>query len=313
MDKHQQYDQILKALSASRFVSGASLGARLSLSRTAINRRIAELKDMGTPINAVPGKGYHLDSSVTLLRDQYPELPDSVYFARHIITQSTNDDVAARASMYPEPCLITTEYQQVGRGRRGNTWVGALGRDMALSIGFPLNGVDSIPPYSLVTGVIVASVLRNQFGVTDIGLKWPNDLWVGDAKLGGILTELHTFKGMPYVVIGVGLNVNQSASAVAGRPIASLRQLLGHPVDRDQLLVQLARPLCALTRGEGVAGWYEQWSSFDLLVGRQVSLNLGDRELSGKCEGIDQAGHLLLDTGSGPAAFTGGVANVRPQ
>lgn len=313
MDKYQQYDQILKALRASRFVSGSALGARLSLSRTAINRRIAELQDMGTPINAVVGKGYHLDDSVTLLRDHYAELPEDLHFARHIITQSTNDDVATRAAMHPAPCLITTEYQQVGRGRRGNTWLGALGRDIAVSIGFPLDGVDSIPPYSLVTGVLVATVVRDVVGVTDVGLKWPNDLWVGDAKLGGILTELHTFKGVPYVVIGVGVNVNQSAAAIEGRPIASLRQLVGRPIDRDALLINIAKPLCGLIRGEGVSDWHDRWQEFDLLAGRLVSLNQGDRERSGHCEGIDASGHLLIDSGEGVAAYAGGVANVRPH
>src|SRR5688500_2328141 len=128
----------------------------------------------------------------------------------------------ARAGRF-DPVLLVAERQTAGRGRMGRAWQSAPGDSLTFSLGLPLAPADWAG-LSLAVGVSVAESLHPA-----VRLKWPNDLWVDDRKLGGILIETASFgegAGGRYAVIGVGINVAARGADGLSTPPAALRELL---------------------------------------------------------------------------------------
>src|SRR5260221_10808304 len=138
--------------------------------------------------------------------------------------------------------LLVADEQPAGRGRRGGRWYSAPGADIAFSLSADV--AKPVAGLSLVAGVAAARALR-ALGVAQAALKWPNDLLVGGAKLGGILVET---RGR-LAVFGVGINCPRAAAIEERlrRPIASLDQFI--EPDRGRGFERVARSLLdALTK-----------------------------------------------------------------
>ena len=147
---------------------------------------------------------------------------------------STNSELMRRIRAgRQKPVLLVAERQTAGRGRLGRQWdSGAGGHGGALTFSLAL----ALEPHdwaglSLAVGVSVARCLH-----ADLGLKWPNDIWLQDRKLGGILIETATLGGKRFAVIGVGINLMpRDGSGLATAP-AWLAELLPAPGAPDVLL-----------------------------------------------------------------------------
>lgn len=314
MDKINQYEVILRALQASRYVSGSALAHDLQVSRTIVNRRLHELGDMGLRIHAITGKGYHLDTQASLLQPERIQLPAHYHFVRHLITGSTNDDVLNMARLTPRKLIVTTEFQSTGKGRRGRIWSNAFGQDLAVSVGFPIAGVEGLKPYSIIGGLMIAQALGRLPNVAPIGIKWPNDLYIGDAKLGGILTELHTLpNGQTYVVLGLGLNVNRRDFTGIDQAATSLYALRSTVVDRTEVLQAVLSALTALIDADFDVVWQDAWKAHDVLYGRPVRVMRGETALLGTAVGVSDDGSLKVQSSEGISVISGGEVSVRPQ
>lgn len=161
-------------------------------------------------------------------------------------TGSTNDDAKAAAEAgAPHGTVVIADAQTRGRGRLGRSWHAAPGENLTFSVLVrPEVSPAEAPPITLAAGIAVAEAVAS-LGVSDIRLKWPNDVVVGDRKLAGILTEMASDSNhIRFVVIGVGINVN---SIQFPEPMAhtatSLRLLLGHDTDRTEFLARLCEQL----------------------------------------------------------------------
>ncbi|WLD57801.1 biotin--[acetyl-CoA-carboxylase] ligase [Salinispirillum sp. LH 10-3-1] len=314
MDKINQYEVILRALQSARYVSGSALAESLAVSRTVVNRRLHELGDMGLRIHAVTGKGYHLDTQASLLQQDDIVLPASFQFVRHLITGSTNDDVLSMARVSSRPLVVTTEYQSTGKGRRGRQWNNAFGQDLAVSIGFPIAGVEGLKPYSVIAGVAVAKALSALPWLPRVGVKWPNDLYIDNAKLGGILTELHTLpQGQAYVVIGLGLNVNRRDFEGIDQQATSLCMVRGNSVDRTAVLQTILDAITGLVETGFDADWQAAWQTHDVLFGKNISVLTGNNTLQGTAEGVALDGSLMVRSAAGLIAVNGGEVSVRAR
>ncbi len=276
-----------------------------------------------------------------------PTLPD---FSVEILPEidSTNTELMRRARAGRlEPVLLVAEYQTAGRGRLGRQWhssgpsVGFISSSNAVSvspssltfsIGLPLAPADW-SGLSLVAGVVVAEALHAQ-----LGLKWPNDLWWQDRKLGGILVETAVVGGPSvssssstaasaantshrYVVIGIGLNITPevveaaSAQGVALRtPGACLQELLPG-IDAPAVLALVAAPLVFATlafASQGFEPWRARFEARDVLRGRSVEMS--DGAAHGIAEGVDSQGGLLLRTSDSEVRVVHSAeASVRPR
>jgi BirA family biotin operon repressor/biotin-[acetyl-CoA-carboxylase] ligase len=229
------------------------------------------------------------------------------------VTGSTN----AVASAVPTPGrVVVTDHQTAGRGRLDRAWETPAGVALTFSAVLDPGQPDARWPWlPLLTGVAVATAVRDATGL-DAGLKWPNDVLMGDRKLAGILVERVAGRSGPVAVVGVGLNVHQRVLPVPG---ATSLALEGAAVDRavllEEVLVRLTR--CLRDWSADAGGPARLLSSYVLLcrtLGREVTVHLpGDRRLVGRAVDVDLQGRLVVEDGGGVRrpVGAGDVVHVR--
>jgi BirA family biotin operon repressor/biotin-[acetyl-CoA-carboxylase] ligase len=173
---------------------------------------------------------------------------------------------------------------------------------------------------SLAIGVCVLRALQ-QLGITSLQLKWPNDVLLGDAKLGGILIELRAEAAGPAsAVIGIGLNVALGAAlvaqlAAAGVAVADLTVASAARPARNAIAARLIEScLAGLLEFEqqGLRAFMEEWRRADALRGRTVTVSSGDERTRGLARGVDLTGALLIENPQGVRKFVTGEVSVRP-
>lgn len=165
----------------------------------------------------------------------------------HPVLDSTNDDLLARIDEdWPSGAVCLAEQQRAGRGRLGRSWQSPFAASLAGSLLWRFHlSATALSGLSLATGIAVARALRS-FGVAEVGLKWPNDLWWRERKLGGVLLESSGGPDVFAVVAGVGLNVAlpPAAAAAIDQPWVDLREILGvEPIARNRLAALLISEL----------------------------------------------------------------------
>ncbi|MBP8204737.1 MAG: biotin--[acetyl-CoA-carboxylase] ligase [Giesbergeria sp.] len=244
---------------------------------------------------------------------------------------STNTELMRRARAgQSDPVLLVAEQQTAGRGRLGRAWRSQPGDSLMFSLGLPLAPADW-SGLSLAVGVSVAESLQPVLpppgsATPRVGLKWPNDLWLGGAggerKLGGILVETASFvapqgaaapasAGTRYVVVGVGLNIRPPDAAGMGLPPGGLQEV-DVLLDAPTALLRVAAPLVAMLQsfaGYGFAPMQPRFALRDVLQGRSVVLSDGH---SGTAQGVGEDGALWVLTDSGMQPVTSSEVSVRP-
>lgn len=231
---------------------------------------------------------------------------------------STSSLVAARAAASaPSGTAIACELQTAGRGRRGTSWYAGLGTGLTFSLLWRAPaGAPRLDGLSLAAGVACARALES-IGARGVALKWPNDLLLGDAKLGGILVEAQSAGTGPRdAVIGIGINVRLPAAARAAfaHPVADLHEA-GFRGSRNTalgaLLAALDEALARFAR-DGLAAFRAEWARRDAWRGRAVRVLVApDRAVAGVARGIADDGALVVDTPAGPRRFHAGEVSLR--
>jgi BirA family biotin operon repressor/biotin-[acetyl-CoA-carboxylase] ligase len=230
---------------------------------------------------------------------------------------STSSELMRRArDGRSSPVLLVAERQTAGRGRMGRPWQSAQQPGEPASLTFSL-GLPLLPRdwsgLSLAVGVSVAESL-DPSKAGGISLKWPNDLWVEDRKLGGILIETalpQNGTAERYLVIGIGLNIGpREATGLSTAPawIQQWRPRATAPGLLREIVVPLVDDV--LLFGErGFVPFAERFAARDILRGREVQLSDGT---VGRCEGVGWGGELLVQTASGMKTITSAEVSVRP-
>ncbi|MEO6793502.1 MAG: biotin--[acetyl-CoA-carboxylase] ligase [Mycobacterium sp.] len=235
-------------------------------------------------------------------------------------TGSTNADLLARSAAGEDidGAVLLAEHQTAGRGRHGRHWVAPPRSQLALSVGVD---ADMVPPsgwgwLTLATGVAVADALAEVTGL-QVGLKWPNDVIVGDGKLAGILAEVAAPKAV--IVVGLGLNVTMTAAEAPDPAAVSLAMLGASATDRNIWADKVLRHLA--TR---IAAWRSAGGADDALVadyrrhsctlGARVRADIpGDQRVEGIAEAIDETGRLVINTGEKTVTVSAGdITRLRP-
>lgn len=210
------------------------------------------------------------------------------------------------------PVLLAAEEQTAGRGRRGRRWHSAPGRDIAFSLARRIvRPARELAVLSLVAGVAAAKALR-AFGVSQAALKWPNDLLVDGAKLGGILVETRSQGGTSLAVIGIGINFQPKPELQRRlrRSIASMTDLVSPVPSRNEIVQEIALTLLeALDAFEarGFEAAREDWLALHAHAGQRLRVRLADgRMLTGVASGLADDGCLRLQTRRGLRAVRSG-------
>jgi BirA family transcriptional regulator, biotin operon repressor / biotin---[acetyl-CoA-carboxylase] ligase len=319
--------ELIRLLADGAYHSGEDLARSLGVSRTAIwkaVRKTAEQFDL--VLERAPGRGYRLAAPLELLDPALIRGALSpagrtrlVRLDVHPRIDSTNARLLADAAVgAPAGSICLAEAQSAGRGRRGRTWVSPFGANLYLSIlwRYPL-GPAALGGLSLAAGATVAAVLE-RCALADLGLKWPNDLLWRGRKLGGLLLEVTgEAQGPSAVVVGLGLNLRMPPRFADGidQPWVDLHEALdGREPERNHLAAALIEALLAMLEayGEhGLAAFLATWERYDLLRGRRVVVQFGDRVLEGGYAGVDAGGALRLATPEGELRLYSGEVSVR--
>lgn len=214
--------------------------------------------------------------------------------------------------LLPRPALLIADQQLAGRGRANRQWwspSGCLMFSLVVDTRHVPDQSHAWSQLSLVAGVAAAAAVEHEVPSVQVDLKWPNDLYVRNRKLAGILVEAVPLSGAEAsdfaFVIGMGLNVavdfRDAPEEVAHRA-CSLSQFSTTPLSLESILIRIIEQIAPeLDQWRELSpGWWQRWSQRSLLTGRTIQVQLPDgRRQSGRCAGIDARGHLLLDDTQG--------------
>jgi BirA family biotin operon repressor/biotin-[acetyl-CoA-carboxylase] ligase len=323
-----KHPPLLVLLADGEVHSGEWLARELRLTRAAVWKGVERLRAIGVEVQALARRGYRLAEPVELLdaqriRAELTELGNSHLHTLELLFEvdSTNTRLLSAAPPPPGSAdVCVSELQHAGRGRLGRRWISPFGGGIAMSLGWTCSDViRTLPALSLGVGVAVSRALARA-GAEGISLKWPNDIWFLDRKLGGVLIELRAEAGGPaHVVIGVGINVSLpeearreiEASGVAVAAVADAckvapsRNLMAGAI-LDELLSMLVQ-----YERFGFSAFRDAWTALDGLKDRQVQVVVGGTAIFGIARGVDSDGALLLETKERMQRFVSGEASLR--
>ena len=222
-------------------------------------------------------------------------------------TQSTNSYLLESSQHSSQSGVVcVAESQTKGRGRRGRSWVSPAGHNIYLSMTWRFGGdLAELSGLSLAVGLAIVRVLDN-YGLRDLSLKWPNDVYCRGQKLAGILVEIaDTNAHECLVVIGVGLNrwIGTAVADLIDQQWTDLFSLMGKSLpSRNQLIAKIIDQLIkVITQFEdaGFAGLCDEWGQWDYLLGCQLVLVAGNQQISGTACGVNRSGLLVLENEQG--------------
>ncbi|XBS69987.1 bifunctional biotin--[acetyl-CoA-carboxylase] ligase/biotin operon repressor BirA [Acerihabitans sp. KWT182] len=309
--------KLIKQLADGDFHSGEQFGEILGMSRAAINKHIQTLREWGVDVFTVPGKGYRLHGPMQLLEEKiiFSLLPAGRVTVLPVI-DSTNQYLMDRTASLQSGDACVAEYQGQGRGRRGRHWFSPFGANLYLSLYWRLEqGPAAAIGLSLVIGIIMAEVLQ-RLGARDVRVKWPNDLYLHDRKLAGILVEISGKAGdAAHVVIGAGINLSmrEPLNSTIDQGWINLQEA-GIKIDRNELtanLINALRRAMPIFERDGFGAFHQRWQALDNYYNRPVKLLIGEREIKGIARGIDVQGALLLEQDHVVKAYLGGEISLR--
>ncbi|OWS73628.1 biotin--[acetyl-CoA-carboxylase] synthetase [Pantoea sp. VS1] len=318
MKDHSVPLKLVALLADGEFHSGEQLGEALGMSRAAVNKHIQTLKSWGLDVYTVTGKGYSLPAPIQLLNEE--AILAHLYQADLAVIpviDSTNQYLLDRMDQLNSGYACIAEYQQAGRGRRGRKWFSPFGANLYMSMYWRLEqGPAAAMGLSLVIGIVMAEVIQS-LGAADVRVKWPNDLYLQDRKLAGILVELTGKTGdAAQIVMGAGINLVMRGEGTAEINQGWINlQEAGIEINRNELaarLINRLREALPLFERDGLAPFVGRWEALDNFIHRPVKLLIGDREVHGIARGIDKQGGLLLEQDGEIKSWVGGEISLRP-
>jgi BirA family biotin operon repressor/biotin-[acetyl-CoA-carboxylase] ligase len=303
-------------------VSGTKIADEISSNRSEVWRLIQQLRGLGVDVAGHPAAGYQLRSVPDLLLPEVlkAQLRGTI-FAEHIrhfykIGSTNTAAMAAAADGASEGSVFLAEEQTAGRGRGAHSWHSARSAGIYCSV---ILRPSLAPSEVLVLSLAVALALRAAIERVDsrvqTDLKWPNDLLVDGKKVCGTLTEMNSeATRVRYIVVGMGINVNQASFP---REIAadatSLRLATGTEWSRTELVTALLKSLDReyrqlTTQPDARASILRRFAEASSWIrGKEVRITENGSSFEGKTDGLDERGFLRVRTGSGVQTVLSGT------
>lgn len=316
-------DQLFNRLRDHQFHSGSALAQQLGVTRARIWQQMANLEGMGVPIWRVRGRGYRLSPDFDVLQQEWLLANLADVQARIDQLQVVASISSTNAALMNAPLpgqgysILTSEHQSAGRGRQGKPWITPMGTNIAVSFALARVPLARLEALSLCLGVALARVLE-ALGVADVRVKWPNDVYIGGAKVAGILVELKPQEdAAARLVVGLGVNLGHSFEASdLGQPSTHVNAHLPVPVGRNPFLARLIRVVMQSIDAhlaQGLAATLEHWPRFDYLHQQSVVITRPHQQCYGLAMGLDGSGRLLVQVEDEIQAFDHGEVSVRVQ
>ena len=302
-------------------VSGEAISNTLGISRSAVWKHIKELIDMGYEITTSHREGYRLKkSSDRLLPYEVHKKLRTTFTGkkmRYFESISSTNWVGRQIAHEQDPetlhgMVIIAEQQTGGIGRLGRSWVSPRGGIWATVVLKPKIPIDRVFMITMAGAIAIARALRKEY---DLGalIKWPNDIYIGDNKVAGLLLELSAEADLiHYALLGIGVDVNISRSDLScvPSPVTSVSIEIGNDVDRAALLARILREFesryLLLEAGE-YESIVREWKSLSCTLEHRVRVNTLKTSFEGEAIDIDEYGALMVrkDNGKIERVFAG--------
>ena len=316
------------------YVSGSIIAEKLKMSRVGVWARIAKLRKAGLTIEASQNRGYRIAAEPDIFNQHLMEawlheikIKCKVFVSQRI--DSTNSEAERHLTNQAKtPFAVVSNEQHAGRGRLGRTWYSPKTGNINLTIAFrPKIRLIKLKIFTLWQGIAIVELLRKKTGNNSISIKWPNDIYVKQKKLGGILLEMiGDPAGHCSVIVGVGLNVSMPASQADAidqdwtdvtAELESQQATGADPVlpARNQLaaaLISEILPLLSTFQTQGFAAYRDEWQAADAFYGQAAAISTPKQAIAGVVRGVDANGALRLELDSGKIeSFIGGELSLR--
>lgn len=304
---NQNVIKIAELLNDCKYHDGVSIGNHLNISRAAVWKVIKKLKQYAIPLISVKSKGYRLKSPLILLdpikiQSQLRHHLDKLDVFEK--TQSTNDDLKELINQNKTTSVCIAENQTQGKGRFIRNWYSPFGTNIYLSMLYQFEkDISELSGLSLVVGLATCKAIESSIDLknTDLKVKWPNDIYIDQCKLAGILIEAQSeANGFCQVIMGIGINVNMAdATKNIDNPWTSLLKITKQYHDRNILCATLIDYLIDYLErfsAQGLIAFLDEWKKRDYLFNKKIAVISGKKKLKGICVGISDQGHLLLKT-----------------
>ncbi|MEW5817792.1 MAG: biotin--[acetyl-CoA-carboxylase] ligase [Spirochaetota bacterium] len=279
-------------------VSGEILGKQLGVSRVAVWKQVKSLKNSGYPIFA-SSEGYLLQGEVDLLCPW--EFPGRESFINHFTCVDSTMTIARQLAEKdtPDGTVITADRQINGKGRLNRPWIseeGGLYFTLVLRPKLPLNYAYL---YSCAAAVSAVKTLEEHCGI-QASVKWPNDVFVKDRKIAGVLIEVRgEFESIHYLNLGVGMNLNNTINKPLAINACSVKSLTGKTVSRKDFLVSFLFHLESITKNFKPDNIIRAWSSYSSTLRRKVSIHTSRGTIHGTAISLCHDGGLVIQTTDG--------------
>lgn len=331
MSTKEKVLEILKS-NGSVFMSGQEIADKLFVTRAAVWKAIKSLEKEGITIEAITNKGYRIiDKKIILSERRIKRLVEESEYIEDdvmdkIVVYDTVDSTNAKAREYAlhnpgRNALIIARGQTEGRGRRGRVFYSPEHTGIYMSILIhPKSSLERISKITCITAVAICRAIKEVTGI-ETNIKWVNDIYYRDKKIGGILTEAITSledSNLSYVVVGIGINLYMPYE---GFP-ADIKNIAGSLLDKvdDDIANRLC--VCILEHmykvSLGLSGYLDEYRERSNLIGKYVKvIQYNGSEKNGNnyayVKGVDDNCHLLVryDDGREEALSTGEVSVVK--
>ncbi len=297
-----------------RPISGEKISEMTGITRSAVWKNINELKELGYSIESTKSKGYELkESTPRLVPHEIKKYlktdfigKDIRYFRNTPSTTWVAKDLCSKedAENFNGTILIAEE-QTGGVGRLGRAWFSPSGGIWTTIILKPTIPIDKLFFVTMSASIAVARTIRRMY---DIGalIKWPNDIYIGDKKVSGILLELAAEADqIHYCLLGIGIDANikpEDLQCSLQTPITSLNIEIGHDIDRAKFLAtmlgEFERRYKLVEEGEYKA-ISREWKSLSLTLEKRVRITTPRRTFEGEAIDLDEYGALIIKKDNG--------------
>lgn len=292
--------RIIKMLkSANSFLSGKEMGTNLGLSEEKIQDHIHGLEKLGYEIIQIP-EGYRLMNTPDVLYPwEFAARESCIHYYDEVDSTMNIARIKARDKC-PHFTVIIADRQKKGRGRLKRTWVSKTGGLYFTVVLRPDTTVSRAHLFNFGASLSLAKMLRRHYRL-DARVKWPNDVYVGDKKISGLLSEMETENDhLAFVNIGIGINVNNNPTTEEPNA-TSLKILLGKAVPRKTVLLFFLDEFETMldTHCSNAGDIIAQWKQFTMTIGKNVRIVTGRETAEGKAIDVDETGALILEAEDG--------------
>ena len=295
-------------------VSGERIAEQLGITRSAVWKQVRELRRLGYGIASSRAEGYRLESTTGKL------LPYEIHKRlrtrfigkqiRHFDRTTSTSWIAKQLAAETDPeklhgMVIIAEEQTGGVGRLGRAWVSPAGGIWITIVLKPKIPLDHLFMITMAGSIAIARAIRKEYNISAL-IKWPNDIFAGDKKVGGLLLELAAEADtVHYGLLGIGIDANISLADLPPNlkdTVTSLQAEVGYEVDRVALLARVLREF-ELRYQQLEDGEYDsiirEWKSLSLTLDQRVAIRTINKTFEGVAIDIDNHGALIIRKDNG--------------